>query len=272
LKQSLDELLRNPVGNMNDTQKNRFDLLRARYSGVVPATIPQKTDTVFIVSQPIIETIQKVEHITVIDTVTKIENVGIIKVENSFQRNDTTVVIHEYHAPTVSPSKMKTETRESKPKARVERKPVKMMLALSAAFAPDFSFGGAVGLGGQNFGGYIKARSNFKNPGFDYEQESVKPIWTSGSESFSRTTLTAGAYFRIAGNFRLYAGAGYGENGLYFQDVNGSWARISDYSSRGLSFDLGGYYDIGRLRIILGASTTEFKYYDFEAGVGIVLF
>ena len=139
---------------------------------------------------------------------------------------------------------------------------------------PDVSYGVMAGLQGRHWGGYLRIRSDFaKTPETLYECLSDGSlthggiICTSGNVRNSNLYVTGGALMQIS----LYAGAGYGRRTLSWQDIEGNWARVSDWSHKGLTIDAGMFLSWKYLAFSVGLSTLSFKTYTFSIGIGLRL-
>lgn len=156
--------------------------------------------------------------------------------------------------------------------SKARRKPVGMSVSAVAMF-PEYSGGLMVAWEKYRFGAYVKAVSNFRDSGSSYNCLSDGTtaegyIWTSGRSRVSRLCVTAGLVFRTCPWLSLYAGAGYGDRTLLWEDSSQNWAKVSDRSYRGVSADLGLQLRLWRFRIGAGISTTAFRTADAEVSVG----
>lgn len=145
----------------------------------------------------------------------------------------------------------------------------------SVAVMPQMSYGLMLGYV-KKFGGYIKFRSdfNFAQPSYQCnangEIDGGGLIWSSGKQRKSRMQATCGALFRLAGWCYPYVGAGYGSRGVQWQDYEGQWAQVSDYSCKGIAAEAGLILKFGPVAVSAGASTTAFRYTDLEIGIGVM--
>lgn len=156
--------------------------------------------------------------------------------------------------------------------SKARRKPVGLSVSAVAMF-PEYSGGLMVAWEKYRFGAYVKAVSNFMDSGSSYNCLSDGTtaegyIWTSGRSRVSRLGVTAGLVFRTCPWLSLYAGAGYGDRTLLWEDSSQNWAKVSDRSYRGVSADLGLQLRLWRFRIGAGISTTAFRTADAEVSVG----
>ena len=120
---------------------------------------------------------------------------------------------------------------------------------------PHMSYGFMFGMV-KNYGGYIKARSDFNfikssyNCNTSGEIEGGGHIWTDGTSKTLRYTINAGAMFRAARWFYPYVGLGYGERNVLWRDFQENWARVSDLSCSGVSLDAGFVLKFGKVSSI----------------------
>lgn len=147
-------------------------------------------------------------------------------------------------------------------------------LLLQADFWTVPSFGLMLTVDRGKFGGYISARSNFSAGDFAYECLSdgtceFGKFWASGNSRSHRLSLAAGPVYAINEHFSAYAGLGYGQQSVLWEDSDGNWARVSDISARGLLLDAGVLWTPGRLRVGLGASLTAFRTPSGIVSVGV---
>lgn len=150
-----------------------------------------------------------------------------------------------------------------------------VLVMASAGVMPQMSYGLMLGYV-RKFGGYVKFRSdfNFAQPSYQCnangEIDGGGLIWSSGKQRKSRMQATCGALFRLAGWCYPYVGAGYGSRGVQWQDYEGQWAQVSDYSCKGIAAEAGLILKFGPVAVSAGASTTAFRYTDLEIGIGVM--
>lgn len=151
----------------------------------------------------------------------------------------------------------------------------KDFVVLAEIAAPDISYGIRAGITGKAFGGYVSFRSNFTKGSPDYKCTSDGKlqnggmIWPGGAEIKSYMTASAGLIANAAEWMKLYAGAGYGYRSLLWQDIDGKWAEVTDWSRKGLVAELGCIFSVNRLAFSLGASSIAFRTCSFTCGIGI---
>lgn len=162
------------------------------------------------------------------------------------------------------------------PKPKKEKSPVKgsFLVMANLGVYPQLSYGLMAGWT-KRVGPYVKFRSDFSSPSTTYECKSDGTtgggnIWTTGNVAKSRMTVTAGAMFRTVKWLYPYVGVGYGSRTLVWEDIDGNWAKVTDNSFTGVSIDAGLIFRFGKVSFSLGANNTQFKYTEFEAGIGIM--
>lgn len=143
---------------------------------------------------------------------------------------------------------------------------------------PDISYGAMFGLSSPLWGGYVRTR--FRNhisglPVTTYECEldgtmfSGNKFWPSGRSEVSSIYLAGGILFPVKRWVALYAGAGYGERKLVWEDVGGLWALVSDWSASGIVAETGLLLSWRNLALSAGISTISFRTAAFTCGVGV---
>lgn len=139
-----------------------------------------------------------------------------------------------------------------------------------------------LGVAKKRFGAYLSASFSPGRRAADYDclQDGTIPaggsIYTTGKTSVWHYSLSAGGlwlpfYFggRDFASAGFYAGAGYGSRSLYWEDIDGRWARVSDCSDKGLLAEAGAILFRGRLAFSIGVRSTAFKHLDAELGMGV---
>jgi hypothetical protein len=58
---------------------------------------------------------------------------------------------------------------------------------------------------------------------------------------------------------------------VHWQDYNGQWAQVSDYSCKGIAAEAGLIIKMGPVAVSAGVSTTAFRYTELEVGIGLML-
>ncbi len=155
-----------------------------------------------------------------------------------------------------------------------DRQPLKTGILFLGGWRPSStSYGGFFTLTGSTFGIYVKGRSSFQSKKADYScnsdgTSSGHIIWTSGKESLSDFLIGAGGITRLVGPISIYAGSGYGLVQLFWEDTEGKWVQVEDYSAKGPCIDGGIIFSKGRLTASAGISTISLKTATIELGLG----
>jgi hypothetical protein len=128
---------------------------------------------------------------------------------------------------------------------------------------------------GRKLGVYIKGHSNFKTQvtaTYSCLSDGTSggaPIWTTGKESHAEWSLGAGGIFRLSSFFSLYAGSGYGCSETLWEDVAGKWAKVDDYSAKGICADTGIIFTKSYFQAAAGISTILLKNPTLEISLGV---
>lgn len=145
----------------------------------------------------------------------------------------------------------------------------------SFGVVPQFSYGLMLGYV-KKFGGYAKFRSDFHFGQAAYKCNNAGKIdgggllWANGQQRKSRMQATGGVLFRLTKWCYPYAGAGYGSRTVQWQDYQGEWAQVTDYSCEGIAAEAGMILKMGPVAVSAGVSTTAFKYSELELGIGVM--
>lgn len=127
------------------------------------------------------------------------------------------------------------------------------------------------------WGGFFKLRSSFVSTASSYRCNSDKTIegrdggkfWPSGKIRDSRLSVSIGAVMMCAPWVSAYAGAGYGWRRIFWQDIEDNWAEVSDVKLSGADVTAGLLFKVGKVCFNAGVSTVNFRYADFETGIGV---
>lgn len=149
---------------------------------------------------------------------------------------------------------------------------------LTAGVYPDFSAGGMAGITLDQWGLFVKGRSNFHRRGTDFDCRSDGTtdngyFWSGNETDRIRHQLTLDVSYAFSRPVSLYLGAGYGLRTLCWKDYSGAWARVTDRSHSGLAAEAGVLiHPIPRgpakgLTLLLGGSWIRGGYIDAEAGL-----
>ena len=150
----------------------------------------------------------------------------------------------------------------------------KPYLMASVSF-PDISYGLWAGYSHGRFGGYASFRSNyvFAKTSYECTSDGSMPqggvFWANGHERTSNLMCSAGGLVRLNRSFSAYAGVGYGWRKLAWQDIDGAWAEVSDWTLDGAAFETGLLLSWDRFTFSAGVSTISFKSVSMTLGAGI---
>lgn len=208
------------------------------------------------------------ERITVKDTVIVERELARMEIEHTFSRRDTLVIIQG------SRESNTTSTPQQDVSRVKERSPLQGFAQIQASLLPELSYGAMLGLGGQYWGAYLRFSSNFRSisPVYDCMSDGTTGfglIWTSGDKAVSRLDITGGAWLCCADYLKCYAGAGYGQRGVYWADMKGDWARVTDYCAQGVAIDVGLILEFGHFSLSAGGVSVAFRQYSLHVGVGV---
>ena len=93
------------------------------------------------------------------------------------------------------------------------------------------------------------------------------PYYT-GQKRENRWILLAGGIHRIAGEWCLYEGIGYGQRNLAWEQSGGIWTRNSSYTHRGLAAETGVLYRFYHWTASAGVLTLQGKYWEATVAIG----
>ena len=96
---------------------------------------------------------------------------------------------------------------------------------------------------------------------------SLAPYYTGRTEDARRMFL-AGAVHRIAGEFCLYEGIGYGNRTIGWETVDGQLLRNTGYSVKGISAEIGGIYRWPNVALSAGVLTIGAEHWEATIGIG----
>ena len=125
------------------------------------------------------------------------------------------------------------------------------------------------------WGGYMRLRSNFIFRKSAYSCLSNGTIGNgyaflgNGNMQKSDLMVTAGVLAGLAPWLDIYAGAGYGQKIILWQDIEDSWASVSDFTHKGLALEAGLITSWRRLCLGIGISTVNFRTASLDLSVGM---
>lgn len=153
-----------------------------------------------------------------------------------------------------------------------------MTIHVLTSFAmPDFSYGLMTGFQYGRWGGYLSFRSNyvFNDAAYSCSSDGVvsdgSSFWPGGNIKNKNLSASAGILFSAVKWLSVYAGAGYGYRYLQWDDINGCWANVTDWSYSGLAAETGILFTWRKLTFSVGVSTISFRTAAFNCGLGISL-
>ena len=94
-------------------------------------------------------------------------------------------------------------------------------------------------------------------------------LWTTGKECRSRFGVSAGGSWFPLSYLGLYAGAGYGQERIYWEDNNHDWVAITDLTRRGIQVDAGLLFSWKRFSAFAGITSVTFWTIRVETGLGV---
>ena len=127
---------------------------------------------------------------------------------------------------------------------------------------------------------YLHVLSNFRTTantnGMECDKNGIPkgddiPPYYTGKTKNSHYALLAGGLHRIAGDFCIYEGIGYGVRTVIWETNEGNYLRNTDYSSKGIAAELGAMLRLQRFVFSAGAITTRGNYWELNIGIGILL-
>jgi len=127
----------------------------------------------------------------------------------------------------------------------------------------------------RELGGYVSFRSSFSSAKSSYRctsdgvVENGGTIWTSGKDKVGRLNVTAGVIAQFTHWLGAYAGAGYGTRTIVWEDINGQWAEVSDFSYKSIALDAGLVFNIKNFAVSAGINSIAFDWCEITLGFGV---
>ena len=146
---------------------------------------------------------------------------------------------------------------------------------MASLAAPDMSYGLMLGWLPKRFGPYACFRSNFVSSATSYTcgSDGIMPsgsrFWPSGQQRRSNLSVTAGLLIGTTDWLTFNLGAGYGYRNMAWEDTDGQWALVSDWSRSGFAAECGVVVSVRKLALSAGVSTVAFRTAAFTCGVGV---
>lgn len=162
------------------------------------------------------------------------------------------------------------------PNPKREPRRIAVGAAGMVAAAPEFLYGGMVSVvfRKNDWGAYAKYLSDYQSNSSSYSctsdgKFSGGKMWLSGNTRTSSYMFSAGARKVIWKGLGAFAGVGYGEHSVYWEDVSGNWAKVTDSSVNGAIIEAGVSYTLKPVEFFVGVSTISFGYNSLECGIGL---
>lgn len=162
------------------------------------------------------------------------------------------------------------------PNPKREPRRVAVGAAGMVAAAPEFLYGGIVSVvfRKNDWGTYAKYLSDYQSNSSSYNctsdgKFSGGKMWLSGNTRTSSYMFSAGARKVIWKGLGAFAGVGYGAHSVYWEDVSGNWAKVTDSSVDGAIIEAGVSYTLKPVEFFVGVSTISFGYNSLECGIGL---
>lgn len=162
------------------------------------------------------------------------------------------------------------------PNPKREPRRVAVGAAGMVAAAPEFLYGGMVSVvfRKNDWGAYAKYLSDYQSNNSSYNctsdgKFSGGKMWLSGNTRTSSYMFSAGARKVIWKGLGAFAGVGYGAHSVYWEDVSGNWAKVTDSSVNGAIIEAGVSYTLKPVEFFVGVSTISFGYNSLECGIGL---
>ena len=128
---------------------------------------------------------------------------------------------------------------------------------------------------GLNWGGYMRLRSNFDftKPSYSCSGDGTiddnSAFWGNGKSRNTDILATTGVLTGLTSWLDIYAGAGYGKSSLLWQDIDGSWACVSNFTHEGMALETGLITSWRRFCLGIGISTVNFRTASLDLSVGV---
>ena len=273
---SLKSELKEASGQMSEEQEERFALIRDRF---LEAQSPRQRDTRPVAKPPTVnaQALALPQIIVLYRPLTRQLPPPPVKPED---------YVVEHPAKQIPcPEQLEWAHIDALEVSRPQKKPASRSVLLGRKFylsgiacvsiypKPSYSILLALDPLDAPLGAYIHAGSNFAPRSYDYDclsdgTTSYGTIWTSGRTSYFTTQASIGPCYRINSRLRAYAGLGYGSALTLWEDSSGKWARVADRSPRGLLFELGSIFNMGRVNLSISYSCTALKLSELQLGIG----
>ena len=264
---SLRKTLQDASGSMSDGQRARFRTILERYSasgGKTAAAAPQTQAS----AQR-----RRAAPPRPVTRESLPEPAPVIRVPG------TLPPLTAPRTPRLQSAPAKASLKYSTPKPVEHPAPVPDMQRWSFDLLAHYGYGSASSYGlmaaatcGSHWGAWLAGRSNFTATGSSYDCTSdgrtgTGRFWGNGQSRYGIRRLAAGPLWRPLAWLGLYAGAGYAAEELDWQDAEGHWARVQDFSFGSVCWDAGVLLNWKHLAFSAGCSWCPFA--TVTAGVGV---
>ena len=263
---SLRVSLQRGSGSMSKAQKERFERIKSRYTEAFSKQGYMADGPVLKVERPAMD-LQRVEWSPALRL-----RSGTGKILRSAQNDNS----HIAFGSAQNDKKATLDKPSCHPEGAKRPKDLSTGLTILGAWNPQsLSYGVMATVTGRKLGAYIKGRSNFKGQvtaAYSCLSDGTSggvPIWTTGKESHAEWSLGAGGIFRLSSFFSLYAGSGYDCSETLWEDVAGKWAKVDDYSAKGICADTGIVFTKSYFQAAAGISTILLKNPTLEISLGV---
>ena len=253
---SLRTTLQKGSGSMSKAQKERFERIKSRYTEAFTKQGYMADGPVLKVSRPAMD-------------LPRVDNGG--KILRSAQNDSSHIALGSAQ----NDKKATLDKPSCHPEGAKRPKDLSTGLTILGAWSPQsLSYGTMATITGRKLGVFIKGRSNFKDQitaAYSCLSDGTTggtPIWTTGKESRTEWSLGAGGIIRLSNAFSLYAGSGYGLSETLWEDATGKWARVDDYSAKGICADAGIIFTKSYFQASAGISAISLKNPTLEIGLG----
>ncbi|MBR3440174.1 MAG: hypothetical protein IKH00_00750 [Bacteroidales bacterium] len=273
---SLRVSLQRGSGSMSKAQKERFERIKSRYTEAFSKQGYMADGPVLKVERPAMD-LQRVEWSPALRL-----RSGTGKILRSAQNDNSHIALGFAQNDNRSLSRQsdKLSRHPDKqfrhPEGAKRPKDLSLGLSILGGWSPQsLSYGVMATVTGRKLGVYIKGHSNFKTQvtaAYSCLSDGTSggaPIWTTGKESHAEWSLGAGGIFRLSSFFSLYTGSGYGCSETLWEDVAGKWAKVDDYSAKGICADTGIIFTKSYFQASAGISTILLKNPTLEISLGV---
>ncbi len=257
---SLRATLQKGSGSMSKAQKERFERIKSRYTEAF-------TEQGYMADGPVLKVSRHAMDLPRADNEGKI----LLSAQNDNSHIAFGSAQNDIRSLSRQPDKLSRH-----PDGAKRPKDLSLGLTILDGWTPkSLSYGAMATITGGRFGAYIKGRSNLKGqvtPAYSCLSDGTSggaPIWTTGEESHTEWSLGAGGIIRLSNAFSLYAGSGYGHSETLWEDAAGKWAKVDDYSAKGVCADAGILFTKSYFQASAGISTIALKKPTIEIGLGI---